>query len=89
LADSELEQLRDQLYRLAEVVVEAYESETVNGRRDMALLEQMPPSHREIVEERAAMLEFDAHMSRYRATRAALASHLKLQSRSTTRAGRK
>jgi hypothetical protein len=82
LTDLQLLVLRDQLYDLAHVVLDAYKR-TGRVAEDLTTLEHLTVDERETVEERAAVLEFEAGMSREIATRTALA--LRLNGRSRTR----
>ena len=75
LADTELATLRDQLYDLAFCVVPTYRLQKPDQE---ALLQRMPEGDRYQIEERAAVLEFDANMSRSEATKKALASHVEV-----------
>jgi hypothetical protein len=78
LSDADLTELTRALYVLARHTVAEYRS----GRRlhensEALALTAVPESDRELVEERAAVLEFDANMTRDQATRAALYAHLR------------
>ena len=68
--------MRDQLYELARCAVGAYEREGTGRREEWAALNLLSQEDRDAVEERAAVLEFDANMARSSATRMALVSHL-------------
>ena len=69
LSDTEVVGLRDQLYALARSAVAAFTEEAM-------VLGCLPPDVREEVEERAAILQFDAHLPRGLATRAAVATRV-------------
>lgn len=73
LSNGEVERVRDQLYALAHIAVTACEAAVACGSE--SLLERLPTTARESIEERAAVLEFDAGMTRTAATRRAFASH--------------
>jgi hypothetical protein len=64
------------MYSLAGIVVTLYEQDS-RSQPELAALHRLPEEERESIEERAAVLEFDAGMTRAAATRAAVASHLK------------
>ena len=80
MADADVLALRDQLYDLAGVAITMAMRV---GKCEADVLDFMEADERVDVEERAAMLEFDAKMSRKEATRAALA--LRSGSRRTRR----
>jgi hypothetical protein len=69
LSDVEVVRLRDQLYALARFAVADFMEEAT-------VLASLPPTVREEVEERAAILQFDAHLPRGLATRAAVAARV-------------
>ncbi len=74
LSDAQLGKLRDQLYAFAEFGVDAYvRSSSLTPQEDG--LVHIPDDDRYDVEERAAVLQFDAGMTRSAATRTAIASH--------------
>lgn len=83
LDDADLERVRDQLYAVAAVTVEAF----IQGQRSPAprdvgslggeadrrdALALLPPEERVAVEERAALMEFDGGLDRDRAERHAV-----------------
>jgi hypothetical protein len=74
LSDAELNQLTEDLYTLARHVISAYSPNNPDCHvaPEETTLAVIPADEREAVEERAAVLEFDAKMSRDVATRAAL-----------------
>jgi hypothetical protein len=74
LSDNQVEQLRDQLMELAVAVVSLYRRDDL-ALEECALQMTLPPD-REAIEERAAILEFDAGVPRDLATRTALTGHL-------------
>jgi hypothetical protein len=71
LTDRDVERLRDQLYELAQSIVFAYEGRNGSAETQTELA-SISEIDREEVEERAAILEWDARMSRDAATRVAL-----------------
>lgn len=68
LSDDELLRLRAAFYELAEAAVDAFQTER-------AAFASIEPADRDEVEERAAILEFDAEATRARATATAVAAH--------------
>jgi hypothetical protein len=74
LSDSEVEQLRDQLYQLACMVVDLSQMPLNEPDR---LIAQLPDDERADVEERAAILEFDGGLDRHQASRKALTRYLR------------
>jgi len=74
MSDVEVEQIRDQLYTVARLVVTAYEP-----RRQLfsEVLEFLPESQRSDAEERAAILQFDGKLNRDQAERLAISKHLR------------
>jgi hypothetical protein len=75
LSDDYVERVRDRFYALAHIAVTFYEKAVACGPD--AVLQHLPPAVQESIEERAAVLEFDAGMNRAAATRAAVASHFR------------
>lgn len=75
MSDAEVTLLRDQMYDLVHSVLAVYPGSA--ARPECPSLEQLTREDREAVEERAAVLEFDAGMTRTEATRTAIASHIK------------
>lgn len=75
LSDPEVVRLRDQLYALAQCAVAAFEKDTSN-EPETTVLACLTPDAREEVEERAAIIQFDAHLPRGLATRAAVAARV-------------
>lgn len=87
LTDSQLEQLRRELYTLSEVAVGAFcaqnkptsqEHSTANGGN---CLSAIPDTEREAVAERAAILEFEAGLGRPEAERQAFGQWTQLKKR--------
>lgn len=80
LSDDQVRRRRDEMYDLARVVMAAFEQERRIGLRgptvEATALALVPADDREAIEERAAVLEFDANMSRDAATRTALDGYL-------------
>jgi hypothetical protein len=73
LSDEAIAAIRDQLYAVATVAVNTFERDS-DDLAEVALLPQLDAGTREAVEERAAVLEFDARMPRGAALRSALAA---------------
>jgi hypothetical protein len=73
LSDTEVVRLVDEMYELARIVVTLHERDSAQS--DPAALRLLPSEDREAIEERAAVLEFDAGMTRSAATRTAFVSH--------------
>ncbi len=78
LNDAELEQLRHELYAVADVAVGAFcaqkRSGSANGSKSQIVsgcLGGIPEEERPAVEERAAILEFEAHLKKPEAERQA------------------
>jgi hypothetical protein len=80
LTDAEVIRLVDQMYDLARIVVVLHEQH--RGLMGDADLHGLSIDERAEVEERAAVLEFDAGMNRSDATRAALIPYLPVRTRS-------
>jgi hypothetical protein len=76
LSDVQIEQLRSGMYAIAESVVDAFARDYAGDRAQTALA-KVPCSDRDSVEERAAILEFDAKLPRDTATRLALVTYIK------------
>jgi hypothetical protein len=74
LADHDVERLRDQLYALADSIVSAYEGMKESTQQE-AELSSVSESDREGIEERAAILECEAHLTRDAADWAAIAAY--------------
>jgi hypothetical protein len=74
-----LERVRDALYELAWTVCALYVADADRATEEAALA-HFAADDREALEERAAMLQFDAKMSRANATRSAISLSLKLPS---------
>ena len=72
LAPSELEMLREQLYRVANSVCDLYLTGHNAVVDEDRILSQLEPDTLADIEERAAVLEFDGNMTRDQATRLAL-----------------
>jgi hypothetical protein len=75
LSDDHVERVRDQFYALAHIAVTFYEKAAACGPD--AVLQHLPTAVQESIEERAAVLEFDAGMTRTAATRSAVASNFR------------
>lgn len=69
LTDSQIEQIRQELYALAHVALDAFRAE-----KEKDQLSGIPLSDREEAEERAAIFEFDAGLQREAAERKTLDS---------------
>jgi hypothetical protein len=80
LADTDVVRLRDQLYAIAEIALLQHERSVAEREAALRLL---PADVRDGVEERAAVLEFDAGMTRSTATRTALEAHLRAARRTS------
>ena len=78
LSDEQLMQLCGELYPLARAVVSCYLREGAGScpptveRTFATVVDDLPESEREEIEERAAIMEYDGEMSRTEAERAAL-----------------
>ncbi len=81
LSDTELIRLVDQMSSYARVALTHYKTD--GTQVESAALRLLPTDDREAIEERAAVLEFDAGMTRGEATRTALASYLPAARRRT------
>ena len=75
LLDADLERLRDQLYELAGAIVCLYQPP--ERLAEESALRMVANDDRASIEERAAILEFDAHMNRDAAIRVSIAAHLR------------
>jgi hypothetical protein len=75
-SDGQVEALRDQLYVLAGVLLDDARRKGAVGSSMNTALPLVPSEHRPDVEERSAILEFDAGLSRDDAERAALTSYV-------------
>lgn len=75
LPDDDVLRLRDQLYALAQCAVAAF-AEDASSEPEATVLGSLTPAVREEVEERAAIIQFDAHLPRGVATRAAVAARV-------------
>lgn len=73
---SDLETLREQLYGLANSVCDLYPKGRNAFADERRILGELEPDVLADVEERAAVLEFDANMTRDQATRLALSLRL-------------
>jgi hypothetical protein len=82
LSDAEVVQLRDQLYALAQSAVAAF-AQDAGDEQEATVLGCLPPAVREAVEERAAILQFDAHLPRGLATRIAISACVPSKQKST------
>lgn len=87
LTDCQLDQLRDQLYALADIVVDAFcdQRTDISGHDQPSsvnvgfadALRLLPVAERETLQERAAIMEFDGELQHSEAERAAFACYLK------------
>jgi len=75
-SDAQVEALRDQLYVLAGALLDDAGRTEVAASSMKTALPLVPSDHRPALEERAAILEFDAGLSRDDAERAALTSYV-------------
>jgi hypothetical protein len=75
LSDDEVLRLRDQFYALAHCAVAAFEQDAAH-EPEATVLGSFPPDARDEIEERAAIIQFDAHLPRGLATRAAVAARV-------------
>jgi hypothetical protein len=77
LSEAELVELTTGLYALARHAVGRYRTDRcVLGNSEASVLAAVPESDREVIEERAAVLEFDANMPRDTATRQAIHAYV-------------
>ena len=93
LSDAEVERIRDSLYAVAGMMVDAFVEPGLGGRRPFErALELVPENESDAVAERAAIMEFDGNLPRIEAEkRAALhlvRSESQLAERPQRRAGR-
>src|SRR4051812_36008734 len=73
-SDHEVERLRASAYQLADVIVAAFKEKPKHGDKAVTFkdtLELVPPDERYEIEERAAILQFDAGLDAASAERAA------------------
>jgi hypothetical protein len=75
-SDDQIARVRDEFYALANIAVAFYEKDRAIGSEDVSL-RCLPLEEQESIDERAAILEFDAGIPRSRATRLAAASHIR------------
>jgi hypothetical protein len=75
LSNAEVIRLRDQLYALAHCAVAAF-AQDASDEPEATVLDRLTPDAREAIEERAAIIQFDAHFPRGLATRAAVAARV-------------
>jgi hypothetical protein len=71
LTDSQIDQLRQELYALAHIALDAHR-ESTQPANENSPLEHLPRENREQAEERAAIFEFDAGLPREAAERKAI-----------------
>ena len=82
--DAQLERLRDQLYTLAQVIVDDYAQRPRRGNGDRHISHQgiaqalasLPVGEREQIDERAAIIEYDGRVERDLAERSSLTNWL-------------
>jgi hypothetical protein len=67
LTDSQLEQLRHELYALAHIALDSFRDSKQPACNDTSLFSQIPPADRQEAEERAAIFEFEAGLQRQEA----------------------
>jgi hypothetical protein len=75
MSDADVLRLRDQMYALAQCVVAAYLVSDADNV-EATVLASLPTDTRDDIEERAAIIQFDAHLPRGLAARAAVASRV-------------
>lgn len=75
MSDDHLARLRDQLYTLAHCAIAAFVQDA-SDEPGATVLACLPPDVSEEVEERAAILQFDANLPRGLATRAAVSAYV-------------
>jgi hypothetical protein len=80
LSDEQLRGLRTGMYELAGCAVDAF-AQCSAADPEGRVLGMVPEPDRDGVEERAAVLEFDANLTRGAATRAAVAAYLRTTNR--------
>ena len=73
LTDAELEQVRQEMYAFADIALESFCASKTPGSGPpvQSCLDVIPDQEREIVAERAAILEFEAHLKKPEAERQA------------------
>lgn len=76
LSDEQVLELRDRMYDLANVVIAAYKA----APNTAPSLAEVPESDRPDIEERAAIFEFEANLTRMQAERLALSTYLQSKS---------
>ena len=75
LSDAEVLRPRDQPYAVAECAVAAF-AEDAADQPEATVLGSFAPDARDEIEERAAIIQYDAHVPRGLATRAAVAARV-------------
>ena len=75
VSDDDLARLRDQLYAVAHCAVGVFEV-SAKYTAEATVLDCLPADAREEVEERAAIIQFDAHLPKGMASRAAVSAYL-------------
>jgi hypothetical protein len=75
VSDDELARLRDQLYGVALCAVAVFEAST-SDTSEATALDCLPADAREEVEERAAIVQFDAYLPKSMASRAAVSAYV-------------
>ena len=75
VSDDDVARLRDELYAFAAAAVTVYE-QNASDTAETSALNSLPPTARDDVEERAAIIQFDAHLPRGMATRAAVSAYV-------------
>jgi hypothetical protein len=75
LSDDELTRLRDQLYAVGRCAVAVFVA-SASDTDEVTALDCLPAEAREEVEERAAIVQFDAKLPRGLASRAAVSAYL-------------
>ena len=76
MSDAEVTRLRDQMHEVAQSIFAVHAAGEA-ARLEWSTLDRLSIQDREAVEERAAVLEFDAGMTRTEATRTAIAAHVR------------
>jgi len=76
VSDDELTRRRHQLYELARWAVAVFEQSASDTAAEATVLDCLPTATREEVEERAAIVQFDASLPRALATRAAVSAYV-------------
>jgi len=72
LTDSQIDQLRQELYALAHIALDAYRESNRPANNENNSLANLPREKRDEAEERAAIFEFDAGLQREAAERKAI-----------------